>query len=107
MVPPDRDSNPGADIAVTAYRFGDTFSYCGRATKISNSVIVATVIGELQVGELVLPRYPIRSGTALETHCRVHHRQGNQYEFVLLSLNERQCRCLLEKGDGLLAAQLL
>ena len=95
-----------ADIAVIAYRFGDTFLFIGRATCISDRVVVASVVGDLFTGEIVALRYPANASEPTQRYSRVQQRQGNQYEFLILSLDEQQLRHLKQTGDGLLAAQL-
>ena len=102
-----RDFNSGDRVAVTAYRFGDKFSFSGCATSATGCGFVATVMGSLRVGELVLLRYSTKAQETPERYGRVRYRRGDEYEFELVSLNDRQRRCLTETGDSLLVTNLM
>lgn len=101
-----RDFNSGDLVAVTAYRFGDKFSFSGRATSATRCGFVATVMGSLKVGELVSLQYSTKAAENVEMYGCVRYRRGDEYGFELVSLNDRQRQCLMETGDSLLVTNL-
>src|SRR6266516_4517647 len=79
----DHQSEP---ISITAYRRGDKILFGGRISKIATSVVTASVIGTLTVGELVRLYYSVKPLGQVERHARVQQQQGEMCEFRFLTL---------------------
>ena len=90
-------------ITVTAYRFGDTFLFQGYALAIEGNEVIARIVGDLSAGEVVCMRNSANPPQDFEKHACVQHRQGDRYQFAILSLSHRQRQCLKETGDWALA----
>jgi hypothetical protein len=78
-------------ITVTASRDGDTFSFRGIITRVTENSIAATMLSNLTVDELVSLRYSAKSSETLEKHPRIRYVEADRYQFELLPNDGERC----------------
>ena len=82
------ERNTSTRISVTVNRGGDTFTFLGLVTCITESCVTANVASNLIIDELVSLEFLTSPSQTLEKQARVRNYRGYQYQFELLSLND-------------------
>ena len=91
-----------ARIGVTTLRRGDNSDFWGRAFEMGEHGLRATVVGELNLGEVVTLKIPLPSGGDVEVRASVRNKNGFNCGFEFMSMTDAE-HAAIRRGCRLLS----